>query len=162
MVDNLSNSSVPASPPSLTNRQVNAASLIFILYILFAAMVVGFAFRADDANWARILVVFSSVESIGFAAAGVLIGQRVNADARRQLTEAQVETRELNASLRQVEAQAAERSERHSATAKAVLALLETDEVGAPESLTESSLSVRSGPSPNKKRAIAMLRETMD
>ena len=69
---------------SATYRGAIAVFAVFsavALVTLYAAWDKGIA----DAQWGRILVVFSSLEALGFAAAGVLIGSSIESPTRRVL-----------------------------------------------------------------------------
>lgn len=67
--------------------QILAAVAIMVIFAGFAFYVAAEAKATEDDSerWSRLLTIFSSIEALGFAAAGLLLGQSVAAPARTAL-----------------------------------------------------------------------------
>jgi hypothetical protein len=66
-----------ASPASPARVALTTAGLALVLWLGFALYLVTQA-GASETRWSRMAWVFGTVESIGFAAAGLLLGTTVN------------------------------------------------------------------------------------
>ncbi|WP_372529788.1 hypothetical protein [Aurantimonas coralicida] len=94
------------SAKPVSSLQAVSALGILIVFALFAGYVVYVASSgATDGVWSRILVIFSSFEALGFAAAGLLLGQQINATTARRVSELETKNDGLAADLTKAELQ---------------------------------------------------------
>lgn len=93
------------SQTPVSSVQAWSALGILLVFAGFAGYVVYVA-TADgttDGLWSRILVIFSSFEALGFAAAGLLLGQQINATTARRVTDLEAKNDSLSEELAQAE-----------------------------------------------------------
>lgn len=144
----MSDSPDPTAPAGPTPGQINAATIIFAIFALFSGGVLMFALDTDAEGWARILVIFSTFEALGFAAAGLLLGERGNARNAADLTRTRQRNTALEHRMQSVRAEAIEVAETTRANLDAALCLLDAD---AP--------AIESGGALQRDGALALLRE---
>jgi hypothetical protein len=69
-------------PNNLSRWNWLAAIAISAAFCAFIVFLLSKADSADDGDWARYLTLFSSVEALGFAAAGMLLGRTIDKPTR--------------------------------------------------------------------------------
>lgn len=87
-----------------TQLQARMAWIIVVLFFAFAFFVAYSAIGTQDAAWSRLYAVFSSIEALGFAAAGVILGRRIDAPQVAQMRKLETDNAALAAQQHQNEA----------------------------------------------------------
>ena len=77
----------PAGDTPRRGATYRGAIAVFAVFsaVALATLYAAWSAGVDDTRWSRILVIFSSLEALGFAAAGVLIGSSIESPTRRVL-----------------------------------------------------------------------------
>jgi len=117
----------------ISTTQIIAAVLIFLGFAGFAGYVVSIANEATDAEWARVLVVFTSFEALGFAAAGLLLGRQVSRATLERLKDVEQRNTVLAQEAAASEGARVEIAETTIAQVSAAKAMLATGTAGAME-----------------------------
>ena len=124
----------------LTTVPIVSAVAIFALFTGLAGWLVWHIPDTGDDAWARMLTIFSSFEALAFAAAGLLLGERLNGRTLRALTASGKTIDNLRGSL-------AENEERLVGAARAIDARLAQAEAALAKAVPSDAVSSDAAPS---------------